>query len=170
MEVGNGSSISSSLRESWTQRGACYTYSDYMNLGAGGTLVFAFDATNVKKPLFVDPLLLSCTSGPVTVQLYAGSTFNNDGTPLVVQNLRLNYPTPKAILTLNPTGIVHGFRVSGELIPSTSTNPVVSAGASISGGLPLQLVIGTKYTLLITNTGVAPGIFHTRILWCETDK
>jgi hypothetical protein len=150
--------------------GNSYSYEDYhIFLLADDTFTFVLDPTAFTGlNLTVEPISFCATSGPITIDFYAGVDADDDGTLLGVSNRRATSSNVnKAILRLDPTINDIGTKFAGDLVPSTGTAPANSSGAASATGLPFELDPAGKYAFVATNNDGANVYFCIKITWFE---
>lgn len=117
--------------------------------------------------LFFDPISLSASSGPMLVDIYAGTDSDEDGTPLEASNRRAAFPGPKSTLRMDPTINDIGTRFAGDLVPASGNNPATANGNSNSGGLPFEPIRPAKTAIKFTNLDGADTYLQIKITWFE---
>ena len=117
--------------------------------------------------LFFDPIALSASSGPVLVDIYAGTDSDEDGTLLGASNRRAAFPGPKSTLRMDPTINDIGTRFAGDMVPATGNNPNTANGSSNSGGLPFEPIRPGKTAIKFTNLDGADTYLQIKLTWYE---
>ena len=158
-----------SINEDLFVQGKSFSYEDYHIMGASGTLTFVFDPTAFTGiNIVLEPFTFCSTAGPVTIDIYAGTNADNDGTLLGVSNRRATSSNlNQAIIRLDPTINNIGTRFAGDLVPATGTAPATSSPSSNKPGLPFELDPTFKYALIATNLDGAGVHFCIKITWFE---
>jgi len=163
-----GAQLNSSVQEDLFVQGKSFSFEDYFTFAADETKTFvfsplAFEGVNIT----VNPFIFSATSGPCEIDLYYGTTNDEDGTLLGASNRRFGMPAPKSTLRLNPSNVILGTRFAGDLIPATGVNPNNSNPATSPIGLPFELSRLIKYALTIHNSDGDGVKLMFKMTWFE---
>ena len=150
--------------------GKAYSFEDYFVFAADEVVNIVVDPLLYKGlNLVVNPIAFSASAGPVTIDFYAGTDADADGTELEASNRRSTMLTlPKTVLRKNPTINNIGTRFAGDLVPSTGTAAANSTGATNARDLPFEISNKTKYTIKLTNTNGNDVYVGFKMTWFET--
>ena len=146
-----------SIQESAFINGESFTHSDY-TLGVLGSNVtdYLFDATACTcDQVIAESPIFNATSGPVTIEFYAGVTVSANGTELPSFNRRSGGDVAEAKLYIGPTVTDVGLRFAGLLLTATDAVQGDTGGVTIQG-LPFEVDKAALILIRVTNTnGVA---------------
>ncbi len=163
-----GAHLISPIQEELFVAGKAFSYEDYLLFGSSEVKNIIFDSSGFTGVnLTINPILFGAVSGPILIDFYTNTTFNEDGTILVASNRREGMPAPKSILRLNPTGLTLGDRFSGDMVTASgvgvgNANP----GANLAG-LPFEINPSKGHALAINNTDGAGVYVQIKMTWFE---
>jgi hypothetical protein len=171
MSQGGGSPISGfgaipmlTIEDDKAVQGIAFSVRKRITLAALAVSNIVIDPTGFTGKLLVfEPIGWDSIGGPYQVDVYAGITANNDGTPLGIFNRNFDSSiVSELVISQDPTGIsTVGAEGPIELLsPSNGVGVANASGSSASDAIVSVLDPTKKYLIRITNTdGTTTGTF-----------
>lgn len=158
--------ITGTIQEELFLQGKAFSWEDRLTFGADEVKTIVFDMSLFTGGrLFLNPLIVGASSGPILIDFYTGPTYDLNGTILGASNRIEGKPAPKSVLRLNPTNVSLGALFSGDTVFATgagvgNANP----GANLLGN-PFQII--TDKAITVTNNDGADTIVQFKLTWFE---
>jgi hypothetical protein len=156
-----------SIQESAFINGRAFTHSDYtLGVLADNVTNYLFDPTACTCDQIVAEVpIFNATSGPVTIEFFAGTIVSANGTELDSFNRRSGGDIPEAKLYIGPTITFDGARFSGIILTATEAAQGDTGAVTVSG-LPFEVSKSIKILIRVTNANGVNNIGR-RFDWVE---
>lgn len=160
-----------SINEETFLLGKSFSFEDYFVFDTAEEKLIVFDPALYLGPqIFVEPVMVAASSGPILLDFYYDFIGASDGTLLSASNRLLGGSAPLSTLRENPTPTVedvYGTRFAGDMVPSTGVAAPNAKGAASAGGLLFQLNPTVKTAINIKNLDGDDVYVQLKITWYE---